>query len=69
MERIGVAMLGKGATDPTIVTGALASDRMVFVAHKRGEDVAAAVAGTIAGYEPHVSMLLKPVKVRSDQHR
>lgn len=65
MERIGVAMLDKGATDPTVVAGALASDRMVFVAHKSDEDVAAAVAGTIAGYEPHVSMLLKPVKVDS----
>jgi hypothetical protein len=65
-ERIGVAMLDKGATDPTIVAGALASERMVFVAHKSDEDVAAAVAGTIAGYEPHVSMLLKPVKVDSE---
>lgn len=65
MERIGVAMLEKGATDPTIVAGALASERMVFVAHKSDEDVAGAVAGTIAGYEPHVSMLLKPVKVDS----
>ena len=66
MERIGVAMLEKGATDPTIVAGALASERMVFVAHKSDEDVAGAVAGTIAGYEPHVSMLLKPVKVDSE---
>lgn len=66
MERIGVAMLEKGATDPTIVAGALASERMVFVAHKSDEDVAGAVAGTIAGFEPHVSMLLKPVKVDSE---
>ncbi len=62
-ERIGVAMLAQGATDPTIVNGALASDRMVYVAHKSTEDVAAAVAGTIAGYEPHISMLLKQVNV------
>lgn len=67
MERIGVAMLAKGATDPTLVTGALASERMVYIAHKSDEDVAAAVAGTIAGYEPHISMLLKPVKVASGQ--
>lgn len=66
MERIGVAMLDKGSTDPTIVAGALASERMVYVAHKSDEDVAAAVAGTIAGYEPHVSMLLKPVKAGSE---
>ncbi|MGV0777980.1 hypothetical protein [Mycolicibacterium elephantis] len=65
LERIGVAMLEKDATDPTIVTGALASERLVFVAHKSDEDVAAAVAGTIAGYEPHVSMLFKPVAVSS----
>ena len=63
MERMGVAMLASGATDPTIVTGALASERMVYVAHKSTEDVGAAVAGTIAGYEPHISMLLKPVNV------
>lgn len=65
-ERIGVAMLAKGATDPTIVSGGLVSERMVYVAHRSDDDVAAAVAGTIAGYEPHISMLLKPVKVDSD---
>jgi hypothetical protein len=61
MERIGVAMLTKGGTDPTVVTGALANERMVYVAHKSDQDVAAAVAGVIAGYQPHISMLLKPV--------
>lgn len=65
MERIGVAMLEKDATDPTVVSGALASERMVYVAHRSDEDVAAAVAGTIAGYEPHVSLLFKPVAVSS----
>jgi hypothetical protein len=64
-ERIGVAMLAKGASDPTVVSGALSSERMVYVAHKSDEDVAAAVAGVIAGYEPHISMLLKPVQVDS----
>lgn len=64
-ERIGVAMLEKAASDPTIVAGSLVSERMVYVAHKSDEDVAAAVAGTIAGYEPHISMLLKPVRVDS----
>ncbi|QPK50277.1 hypothetical protein H4W23_01425 [Streptomyces gardneri] len=66
MERIGVAMLAKGAADPAVVVGSLVSERMVYVAHKSNEDVAAAVAGTIAGYEPHVSLLLKRVKVSSD---
>ncbi|MFE7580852.1 hypothetical protein ACFU5Y_04705 [Streptomyces gardneri] len=66
MERIGVAMLAKGASDPAVVVGSLVSERMVYVAHKSNEDVAAAVAGTIAGYEPHVSLLLKKVKVSSD---
>ncbi|MEV7280373.1 hypothetical protein [Streptomyces sp. NPDC093111] len=65
MERIGVAMLAKGAADPAVVTGSLVTERMVYVAHKSDEDVAAAVAGTIAGYEPHVSLLLKKVKVSS----
>lgn len=66
MERMGVAMLAKGASDPGVVTGTLVTDRMVYVAHKSDEDVAAAVAGTIAGYEPHVSLLMKRVKVTSD---
>ncbi|MFB7355883.1 hypothetical protein [Streptomyces gardneri] len=66
MERIGVAMLAKGAADPAVVVGSLVSERMVYVAHKSNEDVAAAVAGTIAGYEPHVSLLLKRVKVSSE---
>ncbi|MFI8961915.1 hypothetical protein ACIGO8_07350 [Streptomyces sp. NPDC053493] len=66
MERIGVAMLGKGDTNPGIVEGKLATERMVYVAHKSDEDVAAAVAGTIAGYEPHISLLLKQVKVSSE---
>jgi hypothetical protein len=58
-------MLEKDATDPTVVSGALASERMVYVAHKSDEDVAAAVAGTIAGQEPHISLLFKPVAVSS----
>jgi hypothetical protein len=62
-ERMGVAMLAKGATDTSIVTGDLANERMVYVAHKSDQDAAAAVAGTIAGYDPHISMLLKPVAI------
>jgi hypothetical protein len=62
-ERMGVAMLAKGSTDTTIVTGDLANERMVYIAHKSDEDAAAAVAGTIAGYEPSVSLLLKPVNI------
>jgi hypothetical protein len=64
-ERMGVAMLANGATDPSIVTGALANERMVYIAHRSTEDAAAAVAGTIAGYEPHISLLLKPVNITS----
>jgi hypothetical protein len=66
-ERIGVAMLRRDATDPGFVRGSLASDRMVYVAHKSDQDAAAAVAGTIAGYPPHVSPLLKPVAITSGQ--
>jgi hypothetical protein len=36
---------------------------MVYIAHKSDQDAAAAVAGTIAGYPPHVSLLLKPVNI------
>jgi hypothetical protein len=64
-ERIGVAMLGANVTDPTSVT-LPTSERMVMVAHKSQEDAAAAVAGTIAGYEPHISLLLKQVKIGMD---
>src|SRR5215203_3514665 len=45
-ERMGVVMLENGATDPTIVAGALATDRMIYVAHRSAQDVGAAVAGT-----------------------
>jgi hypothetical protein len=65
-ERIGVAMLAEGATDTSVVGGTLADDRMVYIAHKSNQDAAAAVAGTIAGYEPHVSVLLKQVSIDSD---
>ncbi|MFJ2556310.1 MULTISPECIES: hypothetical protein [unclassified Streptomyces] len=65
LERMGIAMLRKGDADPAVVSGTLVTDRMVYMAHKSDEDVAAAVAGTIAGYEPHVSLLLKKVKVSS----
>ncbi|HEY8743308.1 MAG TPA: hypothetical protein VIU62_09425, partial [Chloroflexota bacterium] len=69
-ERMGVAMLTRAATGVTasgsLVAGSLASERMVYVAHKSSEDVAAAVVGTIAGYAPNTSLLLKPVNVDSD---
>lgn len=65
-ERMGVAMLRAGATDTSIVAGDVAIERMVFVAHNGTADIAAAVAGTIAGYEPHISPLLKQVVVDSD---
>jgi len=66
MERMGVVMLAKGKTDATVLTGNLADERMVYIAHKSDEDAAAAVAGTIAGYEPHISLLLKPVSITTD---
>lgn len=65
-ERMGVAMLAKGSTKTNIVTGALANERMVYIAHKSDQDAAAALAGVIAGYEPHISLLLKPVNITSD---
>jgi hypothetical protein len=65
-ERMGVAMLPKGSTNTGIVAGALADDRMIYIAHRSDEDAAAAVAGTVAGYPPHISMLLKQVSISSD---
>lgn len=65
-ERIGVAMLGKDVTDLSIITSNMTIDRMVMIAHKSDEDAAAAAAGVIAGYEPHISLLLKPVKIGMD---
>ncbi|MEU5261574.1 hypothetical protein [Amycolatopsis sp. NPDC021455] len=62
MERMGVAMLDKGAADPGVI---LPNERMVYIAHNSDQDAAAAVAGTIAGYEPSVSLLLKPVNIVS----
>ena len=66
-ERIGVAMLAKDVNETALVTANMSIDRMVMVAHKSDEDAAAAFAGTIAGYEPHISLLLKPVKIGMDQ--
>jgi hypothetical protein len=66
-ERIGVAMLDKAVASSAAATVlnqiSMAAARMVFVAHKSSEDAAAAVAGTIAGYEPQISLLLKPVNL------
>ena len=66
MERMGVVMLPKGGIDPAVLTGDLANERLVYIAHKSAEDAAAAVAGTIAGYEPHISLLMKPVSINTD---
>lgn len=62
MERMGVAMLAKGDTTTSVI---LPNERMVYIAHNSDQDAAAAVAGTIAGYEPVVSLLLKPVNIVS----
>ena len=64
-ERMGVAMLTKGSTTVADVPKALATERMVYIAHQSDQDVAAAVTGVIAGYEPHVSLLLKPVRINN----
>ncbi len=39
-----------------------ASSRMVFVAHNSPDDVAAAASGVIAGVDPWISLVLKPVQ-------
>lgn len=65
-ERIGVAMLDPTltATDAAALnTGSVKNERMFLIAHKATEDAAAATAGVIAGYEPHISILLKPIKI------
>jgi hypothetical protein len=66
LARIGVAMLGNGVTDTTLISGTIAQDRMTMIAHHSTEDAAAAVAGVIAGYPPHISMLLKPIAIDMD---
>ena len=65
-ERIGVAMLGKGVTDPAIISANMSINRMVMIAHKSDEDAAAAVAGVIGGQQPFTSLLLKQVVVDMD---
>lgn len=66
-ERIGVAMLDRTLTQVKQIAlnkGAIHDNRMVLVAHKSAkDDVAAAVAGVIAGHEPHISLLLKSVSL------
>src|SRR5262249_48994146 len=64
-ERMGVAMLASGSSDPTVVAGTFANERMVYIAHKSDQDAAAAVTGTIARYHPHISLLIKPVHITS----
>lgn len=65
-ERIGVAMLDPALTAvaaAALNTGGVSDERMVLIAHRSQEDAAAAVAGVIAGYEPHISLLLKPIRL------
>ncbi|MFI9111681.1 hypothetical protein [Streptomyces venezuelae] len=69
-ERIGVAMLDRTLTQTKQIAlnkGDIQSNRMVLVAHKSDDDVAAAVAGVIAGHEPHISLLLKPISIEMTQ--
>lgn len=64
-ERMAVVMLPQDSADTALVMGNLANERVVYIAHRSDQDAAAAVAGTIAGYPPHVSLLLKQVKITS----
>lgn len=66
MERIGVAMLGKGVTDTTLITGPMSQNRMTMIAHHSPGDAAAGLAGVIAGRAPHISLLLKPISIAMD---
>jgi hypothetical protein len=66
-ERIGVAMLGNGITDTSLISATMAQNRMTIVAHHSTEDAAAAAAGVIAGYAPHISLLLKPITLDMDE--
>jgi hypothetical protein len=65
-ERIGVAMLDpalSAADAAALNTGTVHNERMFLIAHTSAEDAAAAAAGVIAGYEPQISMLLKPISL------
>ncbi|MBX7553589.1 hypothetical protein ABZX95_38955 [Streptomyces sp. NPDC004232] len=65
-ERIGVAMLDpavKQSDLKSLVSPTVIDERMVLIAHKSNDDAAAALAGVIAGYEPHISLLLKPISI------
>jgi hypothetical protein len=71
-KRLGVAMINNAtAKSPTYVATTIAAvtllqssvSRMVVVAARGStQDVATAAMGAIAGYEPQVSMVLKPVR-------
>ncbi|NUR32061.1 MAG: hypothetical protein HOV83_40495 [Catenulispora sp.] len=65
-ERIGVAMLDPSLTaaqQAALNTGVVSNERMFLLAHTSTEDAAAAAAGVIAGYPPHISMVLKPISL------
>jgi hypothetical protein len=65
-ERIGVIAYDPAVsvTDAlTLRAGNIKNERVFLLHHKSTEDAAAAAAGVIAGYEPHISMLLKPISV------
>jgi len=66
-ERIGAAMLGNGITDTSLITATMSQNRMTMIAHHSTEDAAAAAAGVIAGYAPHISLLLKQINVDMDK--
>lgn len=66
-ERIGVAMLGNGVTDTSLISASMAQNRMTMVAHHSNSDAACAMAGVIAGYAPHISLLLKPISLDMDK--
>jgi hypothetical protein len=59
-------MLGNGVIDTTLITATMAQNRMTMIAHHSTEDAAAAAAGVIAGYAPHISLLLKQITLDMD---
>ena len=55
------------ATAATLNAGVVKNERMYLIAHTSAEDAGAATAGVIAGYEPQISMLLKPISLTMTQ--
>ena len=61
LPRIGVYMLKNGETAVTLAA-TLESEKSILIAHKSYKDVASAVAGRIAGFEPWTDLTAKDIK-------